>query len=104
MLHAPLPLFRDLNIRDKGDDVRASQKSLNAVGFNVRVAGVVDASLRNTIAKLFDTHDVVLCAQAYIPHRQFVLLHIDSAVVIHFTALGTALNGEAPFVTLKTTA
>ena len=56
VLEGPLPLYRDLNLGDNGDDVLAFQKALNSAGYATAQSGTVTEDTLDAVTRLHRTH------------------------------------------------
>ncbi|WP_426979991.1 hypothetical protein ACQCSU_21620 (plasmid) [Pseudarthrobacter sp. O4] len=54
-LPGPLPLYRDVSLKDEGDDVLALQTALASLGYLVELSSVVDHLTMNAVKHLFTT-------------------------------------------------
>ena len=52
----PLPLYRDLNLGDNGDDVLAFQKALNSAGCSTVQSGTVTEDTLDAVTRLHRAH------------------------------------------------
>ena len=56
VLEGPLPLYRDLNLGDNGDDVLAFQKALNSAGYATAQSGTVTEDTLEAVTRLHRAH------------------------------------------------
>ena len=56
VLEGPLPLYRDLNLGDNGDDVLAFQKALNSAGYATAQSGTVTEDTLDAVTRLHRAH------------------------------------------------
>jgi peptidoglycan hydrolase-like protein with peptidoglycan-binding domain len=103
-LPAPLPLYRDLQLNDRGDDVTALQTSLNAAGFALNVTGVVDRGTMASAKALFKSGGFDLASTAPIPYQQLVPIPTASGTATEVAEVGARLDDETPLLSIQVAA
>lgn len=100
-LPAPLPLYRDLGLGDKGDDVAALQHGLTLAGANVAASGVVDRKTIDAVRALYSSAGIDFPRGSQVPRASFIAIPGGSAVVTAAAAVGTHLDDTNPLASLR---
>lgn len=100
-LPSPLPLYRDLVVNDRGDDVRALQRSLSEVGYSVEVDGVIGRETMDAVEAVFEASGFELEDPGAIPHTQLVGVEADGLEVTEIAEVGSRLTDDDSLVKLK---
>lgn len=122
LLPGPLPLYRDLILGSRGDDVAALQDSLRRTGYDVAVTGVVNERTVRAAQALFKTADFALPTTAaiasstgtaasapskvpalssVIPYRQLLTLPAEGMVTAS-ADVAAAITADTALVTVRT--
>src|SRR6218665_1355835 len=102
ILDGPLPLYRDLNVGDSGDDVTAFQKSLVASGIQVRLPGEVDSGTVAAIRRLFTAQRLTPPSAPIISASQFLTAPAATATVVERAEVSARLGDTTPLLKLRT--
>lgn len=113
-LAGPLPLYRDLRLNDRGDDVLAIQRSLIDAGFTTQPSGVVDSRTIAAAQRLFATVGLNLPAeeviadpnpmptqQAFIPFASFLPVPVLPATIVAAAPVGEVVSDELPLIQIQ---
>ncbi|WP_167050762.1 MULTISPECIES: efflux RND transporter periplasmic adaptor subunit [unclassified Salinibacterium] len=68
------PLYRDLELKMRGDDVTAFQSSLREIGYNVTVTGVIDSQTLAAVDKLYG-HSDLDAPKGHVEFRSFLTIN-----------------------------
>lgn len=80
-LHTDVPLWRDLQVGDRGDDVTAVQTALAGLGYNITSDGVLGRESVRAVAALLDLGTAEAAQMTTIPRSSIVWLPSDSVAV-----------------------
>jgi hypothetical protein len=100
----PLPLYRDLGTGATGDDVRALQTSLLAIGSKVRGSGRIDSATLAAVRALFVSQGFTMPAGSPIPFREFLPVVTTGAKVVSVAPVGATLDAKTPLVVVRASA
>lgn len=100
-LPGPLPLYRDLAVGMRGDDVVAFQASLHEAGIAASQSGEIDWVTYAAIQNLFKSQGSRLGWGTPIPYAQFLPIPNNSGTITAAAAVGTRLDADTPLVSVK---
>ncbi|MCT1366444.1 efflux RND transporter periplasmic adaptor subunit [Rothia sp. p3-SID1597] len=103
-LDGPLPLYRDLALKDSGDDVLALQRSLSLAGYPVAPTGTVTREMLRAVEALYRSDDLPTSEGRLttIPHAHFVSLPDGKRQVVNTADVATTVGIHDRFVVLRT--
>ena len=100
-LATAVPLWRDLSVGIKGDDVAAVQKELGRLGHQVPHTGVYDRATRLAMAKVLSSAGATLPADGQLPRSRVVWLPASNVPVASCdVTLGAPISAGGSVVTV----
>ncbi|HEU5223279.1 MAG TPA: hypothetical protein VFU07_06305 [Candidatus Lumbricidophila sp.] len=100
-LTGPLPLYRDLQLGDTGDDVAAFQVALANAGLPVKQTGEVDRATLAAVQSLYLGANLKPPAGPRIAFAQFVALPAGENIVVSAAPMGAHLDAETALAVLR---
>jgi hypothetical protein len=102
-----LPLYRDLVQGSEGEDVLGLQHLLVNLGYaGVQATGNLDVSSFNALERFYQNNGYALpilgANTKGLSWREFLPVANDTSIVTNVAPVGTVLEGEASFITVKT--
>lgn len=104
VLEGPLPLYRDLNLGDNGDDVLAFQKALNSAGYATAQSGTVTEDTLDAVTRLHRAHLTGVPSEGVtsIARNNYAILPGGSHTVTAVAAVGQLINDGNPIASVET--
>ena len=104
VLDGPLPLYRDLNLGDNGDDVLAFQKALNSAGYATAQSGTVTEDTLDAVTRLHRAHLTGVPSEGVtsIARNNYAILPGGSHTVTAVAAVGQLINDGNPIASVET--
>ena len=104
VLDGPLPLYRDLNLGDNGDDVLAFQKALNSAGYSTAQSGTVTEDTLDAVTRLHRAHLTGVPSEGVtsIARSNYAILPGGSRTVTAVAAVGQLINDGTPIASVET--
>ena len=104
VLEGPLPLYRDLNLGDNGDDVLAFQKALNSAGYATAQSGTVTEDTLDAVTRLHRAHLTGVPSEGVtsIVRNNYAILPGGSHTVTAVAAVGQLINDGNPIASVET--
>lgn len=101
LLATSIPLWRDLSVGDKGDDVKALQTELARLGYDVKPDGVAGAATMSAVTSLFHSAGDRTATFSSLPVSRILWLGSPSVAVGSCdVALGAMVRAGDPIATL----
>ena len=104
VLDGPLPLYRELHLKDRGEDVRYLQEALARIGYYTgERTGKVDEETLSAVAKLYKSEGLENPGQEAetIDPSSFVSLPQGNCIVLKTAAVASLISADNPLVTLE---
>lgn len=114
LLPAPLALYRDLRVGDRGLDVTSLQNSLAASGYIIENNGVVDWTTMDAVQAVFQNAGFFLplidnaernqdtsWEDQFIPFRQLLALPGGEPIVTKVAPIASEITGENPLLEVR---
>lgn len=104
VLEGPLPLYRDLNLGDNGDDVLAFQKALNSAGYATAQSGTVTEDTLDAVTRLHRAHLTGVPSEGLtsIARNNYAILPGGSHTVTAVAAVGQLISDGNPIASVET--
>ena len=104
VLEGPLPLYRDLNLGDNGDDVLAFQKALNSAGYATAQSGTVTEDTLDAVTRLHRAHLTGVPSEGVtsIARSNYAILPGGSHTVTAVAAVGQLISDGNPIASVET--
>ena len=104
VLEGPLPLYRDLNLGDNGDDVLAFQKALNSAGYATAQSGTVTEDTLDAVTRLHRAHLTGVPSEGVtsIARNNYAILPGGSHTVTAVAAVGQLISDGNPIASVET--
>lgn len=104
VLEGPLPLYRDLNLGDNGDDVLAFQKALNSAGYATAQSGTVTEDTLEAVTRLHRAHLTGVPGEGVtsIARSNYAILPGGSHTVTAVAAVGQLISDGNPIASVET--
>ena len=104
VLEGPLPLYRDLNLGDNGDDVLAFQKALNSAGYSTVQSGTVTEDTLDAVTRLHRAHLTGVPSEGVtsIARSNYAILPGGSHTVTAVAAVGQLISDGNPIASVET--
>ncbi|MFW7401228.1 MAG: hypothetical protein ACOH1A_05970, partial [Rothia mucilaginosa] len=104
VLEGPLPLYRDLNLGDNGDDVLAFQKALNSAGYATAQSGTVTEDTLDAVTRLHRAHLTGVPSEGVtsIARNNYAILPGGSHTVTAVAAVGQLISDGIPIASVET--
>lgn len=99
-----VPIYRDLDIGDSGDDVTQLQEALRTMGFNsVQVSGKLDAVSRDALNRIYSGDGLVPPGKPAFRVGDFAQIPGNRGVVAQSAGLATLITETTALITIQTT-
>ncbi|MEV7660499.1 peptidoglycan-binding domain-containing protein [Paenarthrobacter sp. NPDC089316] len=100
-----VPLYRDLDTGDSGDDVTELQKALQAMGFGtVTASGTFDAASRDAIKQIYMGDGLKAPDKPPFSWQDFAQIPGNKGMVTSTAGLASLVDDTSPLVMIQTTA
>ncbi|MFP3578743.1 peptidoglycan-binding domain-containing protein [Arthrobacter sp. SIMBA_036] len=104
LLPDDVPVYRDLDVGDSGDDVVQLQKALQGMGFSaVTVTGKFDAASRDAVKRIYSGDGLTAPDKPIFRAQEFAQIPGNRGVVASSAGLATLVTGTVPLLVIQTT-